>query len=83
MNRTEAIKKVWSLVELDKIKEAEEIARKYDIEMCFGDCCITLEDDVFLFLMKESKIDNGEAVETYVKSDIIALNKLYSEKVGE
>ena len=29
MNRTEAIKKDWSLVELDKIKEAEEIARKY------------------------------------------------------
>lgn len=83
MNRTEAIKKVWSLVELDKIKEAEEIARKYGIEMCFGDCCIAFEDDVFYFLMKESKIDNDEAVETYVKNDIIALNKIYSEKVGE
>lgn len=33
--------------------------------------------------MKESKIDNDEATETYVKSDIIAFNKLYSEKVGE
>ncbi|UVX99611.1 MAG: hypothetical protein [Bacteriophage sp.] len=33
--------------------------------------------------MKESKIDNDEAVETYVKSDIITFNKLYSEKVGE
>lgn len=33
--------------------------------------------------MKESKIDNDEAVETYVKSDIIPFNKLYSEKVGE
>lgn len=28
-------------------------------------------------------MDNGKAVETYVKSDIIALNNLYSEKVGE
>lgn len=27
--------------------------------------------------MKESKIDNDEAVETYVKSDIIAFNKIY------
>ena len=26
---------------------------------------------------------NDKAVETYVKSDIIALNNLYSEKVGE
>lgn len=49
MNRTEAIKKVWSLVELDKIKEVEEIARKYGIEMCFGDCYIAVEDDVFYF----------------------------------
>jgi hypothetical protein len=49
MNRTEAIKKVWSLVELDKIKEAEEIARKYGIEMCFGDNYIAVEDDVFYF----------------------------------
>lgn len=49
MSRTEAIKKVWSLVELDKIKEAEEIAREYNIEMCFGDCYIAVEDDVFYF----------------------------------
>lgn len=37
MNRTEAIKKVWNLVEADKIREAEEIAIEYNIEMCFGD----------------------------------------------
>lgn len=49
MNRTEAIKKVWSLVELDEIKEAEEIAREYNIEMCFGDGYIAVEDDVFYF----------------------------------
>lgn len=35
MNRTDAIKKVWSLVERDKIKEAEKIAIEYSIEMCF------------------------------------------------
>lgn len=34
-------------------------------------------------MAKESEFDNDKAVETYVKSDIIALNKLYSEKVGE
>lgn len=45
MNRADAIKKVWSLVELDKIKEGEEIARKYGIEMCY----IAVEDDVFYF----------------------------------
>lgn len=30
-----------------------------------------------------SEFDNDKGVETYVKSDIIALNNLYSEKVGE
>ena len=43
MSRTEAIKKVWNLV------EAEEIAREYNIEMCFGDNYIAVEDDVFYF----------------------------------
>lgn len=49
MNRTEAIKKVWNLVECDKIREAEEIAREYNIEMFFGDNYIAVEDDVFYF----------------------------------
>lgn len=49
MKRTEAIKKVWNLVEADKIREAEELAREYDIEMCFGDNYITVEGDVFYF----------------------------------
>lgn len=35
MSRTKAVKKVWNLVEDDKIREAEEIAREYNIEMCF------------------------------------------------
>lgn len=49
MNRTDAIKKVWSLVERDKIKEAEKIAIEYSIEMFFGDNYIAVEDDVFYF----------------------------------
>lgn len=48
MNRTEANKKVWDLVEADKIREAEEIAIEYNIEMCFGDNYIAVEDDVFI-----------------------------------
>lgn len=49
MNRTESIKKVWDLVINDKIREAEEVARKYDVFMEFGDNYITVEDDVFYF----------------------------------
>lgn len=49
MKRSEAIKKVWNLVTEDKIEEAEELARKYDIEMCFDENYITVEDDVFYF----------------------------------
>ena len=49
MKRAEAVKKVWDLVTEDKIKEAEEVAREYNIEMCFGDNYIAVEDDVFYF----------------------------------
>ena len=49
MKRTEAIKKVWDLVTNDKIREAEEVARKYDVFMEFGDNYIAVEDDVFYF----------------------------------
>ena len=49
MNRTEAIKKVWDLVTSDKIREAEEVARKYNVFMEFGDNYIAVEDDVFYF----------------------------------
>ena len=49
MSRTEAIKKVWNLVEADKIREAEEIAREHNIEMCFSNNYIAVEDDVFYF----------------------------------
>ena len=33
----------------DKIREAEELARKYSVEMCFGENYIAVEDDVFYF----------------------------------
>lgn len=49
MYRTEAIKKVWDLVTNDKIGEAEEVARKYNVFMEFGDNYIAVEDDVFYF----------------------------------
>lgn len=49
MNKTKAIKKVWVLVTEDKIEEAEEVARIYDVFMEFGDNYIAVEDDVFYF----------------------------------
>lgn len=49
MTRAQAIKKIWDLVTEDKIREAEELARKYSVEMCFGENYIAIEDDVFYF----------------------------------
>ncbi|WP_182438639.1 hypothetical protein [Coprococcus comes] len=49
MTRAEAIKKVWDLVTEDKIREAEEVARKYNVCMNFGENYIAVEDDVFYF----------------------------------
>ena len=49
MNRTEAIKKVWNLVELMDYGKQKEVAREYNIEMCFGDNYIAVEDDAFYF----------------------------------
>lgn len=34
---------------IDGLWEAEEVAREYNIEMCFGDNYIAVEDDVFYF----------------------------------
>lgn len=47
MKREDALKKVWDLVTSDKIKEAEELAHQYDIEMSFDEHYISVEDDVF------------------------------------
>lgn len=37
------------MVEADNIREAEDIAIEYNIEMCFDDNYIAVEDDVFYF----------------------------------
>lgn len=57
MNRTEAIKKVWNLVEYDKIREAEEIAREYNIEMFFLEI-ITLHLKMMYFIFKKKVMVN-------------------------
>lgn len=31
MRKSDAINKIWNLVEADKIREAEEIAREYNV----------------------------------------------------
>lgn len=49
MTKSEALKEVWNLVENDKIREAEAIAREFGIEMCFDENYIGIEDDVFYF----------------------------------
>lgn len=47
MTREEAVEKVWKYVTKGKIKEAKEIAYKYDIFMQFNEDSIAIEDDVF------------------------------------
>lgn len=141
MDRTEAIKKVWCLLNQDKIKEAEDVAIKYNIKLFVGEYFVLLDEGMYYYfktikgkeknmkgltkqeletlmeaeniifsyldgkvkeifndsgialhkaitkyvklMFEESKYDNDKAVETYVKSDIIAFNNLYNEKVGE
>lgn len=46
--REKALKKIWNIITTqENIKEAEELARKYNIELCFGDDYIAVEDDIF------------------------------------
>lgn len=50
MTREEAIKKIWDMVTNDDvIKEAEKLAREYDVFMEFCDDYIAVEDDIFYF----------------------------------
>lgn len=75
--------------ELETLMKAENILFSYldgEVKEIFNQSAIALYKAIrkYVKLMaKESEFDNDKAVETYVKSDIIALNKLYSEKVGE
>ena len=75
--------------ELETLMEVEDTIFSHldgEVKEIFNDSAIALHKAIIKYVKlkaKASKIGNGEAVETYVKSDIIAPNKLYSEKVGE
>lgn len=75
--------------ELETLMEAENILFSYldgEVMEIFNQSAIALHKAIrkYVKLMaKESEFDNDKAVETYVKSDTIALTNLYSEKVGE
>lgn len=48
MTKQEAIKEIWKIISTqEKIKEAEEIARGYNIQMAFDEEYIMVEDDIF------------------------------------
>lgn len=49
MTRKEALKIVLDKVVAGQIKEATEIAYKYDIVLAFDDDYIAVEDDVYYF----------------------------------
>lgn len=75
--------------ELETLMKAENIIFSYldgEVKEIFYDSAIALHKAIIKYVklkFKESKFDNDKAVETYVKSDIIAINDLYSEKSGE
>lgn len=75
--------------ELETLMEAENIIFSHldgEVKEIFNRSAISLHKAIIKYvklMAKESEFDNDKAVETYVKSDIIALTNLYSEKVGE
>lgn len=75
--------------ELETLMEVEDIIFSHldgEVKEIFNDSAIALHKAIIKHLKlmaKESEFDNEKAVETYVKIDIIALNNLYSGKVGE
>lgn len=75
--------------ELETLMEEENTIFSYldgEVKENFYDSVIALHKALIKYvklMAKESKFDNDKAVETYVKSDIIALTNLYSEKDGE
>lgn len=75
--------------ELETLMEVENIVFSHldgEVKEIFNDSAIALQKAIIKYvklMAKESEFDNDKAVETYVKSDTIALNNLYSEKVGE
>lgn len=75
--------------ELETLMKAENIIFSYldgEVKEIFNQSGIALHKAIIKYvklMVIESEFYNDKAVETYVKSDIIALNNLYSEKVGE
>lgn len=75
--------------ELETLMKAEDIIFSHldgEVKEIFNHSAIALHKAIIKYvklIAKESEFDNDKSVETYVKSDIIALNNLYSEKVGE
>lgn len=75
--------------ELETLMEVENIIFSHldgEVKEIFNHSAIALHKAIIKYvklMAKESEFDDDKAVETYVKSDIIALNNLYSEKVGE
>ena len=75
--------------ELETLMEVEDIIFSHldgEVKEIFNHSAIALHKAIIKYvklMAKESEFDDDKAVETYVKSDIIALNNLYSEKVGE
>lgn len=75
--------------ELETLMEVENIIFSHldgEVKEIFNHSAIALHKAIIKYvklMAKESEFDNDKAVETYVKSDIIALNNLYGEKVGE
>lgn len=75
--------------ELETLMEVENIIFSHldgEVKEIFNHSAIALHKAIIKYvklMAKESEFDNDKAIETYVKSDIIALNNLYSEKVGE
>lgn len=75
--------------ELETLMESENIIFSHlegEVKEIFNQSAIALHKAIIKYvklMVKESEFDNDKAVETYVKSDIIALKNLYSEKVGE
>lgn len=49
MDRTESIKKVWSLLNHDKIKDAEDVATKYNIKLFVGEYFVLLDEGMYYY----------------------------------
>lgn len=49
MDRTESIKKVWRLLNQDKIKDAEDVATKYNLKLFVGEYFVLLDEGMYYY----------------------------------